>query len=114
MIVFYDSTRGTATARPIYGLHRDQNITVPEGVLFIEVANPPARCEVTHVVDEVQRTLVPDDARADSEAATVFNKQAMAMARAASNATIAGISWSANGYTPQQMRTRFLAAYKAL
>jgi len=37
-----------------------------------------------------------------------------ALALAASNATLAGVQWSAAGYSPAQMKARVLAAYQQL
>jgi hypothetical protein len=43
------------------------------------------------------------------------NEKALkALALAHSNATIADSAWSTAGYTPAQVRTRFLAAWRAL
>lgn len=39
--IFYWTTRGTPAARPIYGVHPDDNIAVPEEVAALTVRELP-------------------------------------------------------------------------
>ncbi len=39
--IFYHDDQGTPSARPIYGVHPDNDIQVPERVLFFDVPEAP-------------------------------------------------------------------------
>ena len=113
--VFYWTSTGTPAARPIYGVHPTGAPVkggVPVGVVGVEVAAPPSGCERTHVVDTTAApTLVPDparDGRLDADADAALNLKAIkALALALG-------THPALGLTPEQIRARFLAAWKSV
>ena len=115
MTVFYWTTKGSAAARPIYGLHPSGspvNGGLPEGVAGVEIASPPSGCEFTHVVDATMvPTLVLDpagDTRAGAEADAAFTVKAIkALAVALGTHPALGLSSA-------ELRARFLAAWKTL
>ena len=115
MTVFYWTTKGSAAARPIYGLHPSGSPVkggLPEGVAGVEIASPPSGCEFTHVVDATATpTLIPDptlDARTDAQAEVALNVKAI-------KAVALGLgTHPVLGLTPAQIRVRFLAAWRTL